>query len=288
VVRRRAAQRARAGSIRRRDYRWRRAHKPDLSCAKERDAAGSYRLDLLLRHLRPVRKPGVHLLDIGSGPGYLLADLSRRFPDAELRGIELSETAIERARVRAPRAEFLQCDLLASVEPPASWLSWADVAICSEVLEHVDSPGLVLENVQRLMPGGQLIVTVPGGPRSAFDHHIGHRRHYSRADLRSLLVESGFSVERCDAEGFPFFNLYRMMVVARGDRLVEDAKTARTTEGLPARVIGALFRMLFRLNLRTTPWGWQLVAEATLDRGRSSRDLTEAETESGLPGRGSR
>jgi hypothetical protein len=84
-------------------------------------------------------------------------------------------------------------------------------------------------------------------------------------------VESGFSVERCDAEGFPFFNLYRIMVVARGERLVEDAKTARATTGLPARVIAALFRMLFRLNLRGMPWGWQLAAEATLDRAALDR-----------------
>ncbi len=263
------------------------SHWTDFSEASRVNPAGSYRLDLLLRHLRPVRRPGVRLLDIGSGAGYLLAELSRRFPDAELRGIELSETAIERARARAPRAEFLQCDLLASLEPPEGWQSWADVAICSEVLEHVDWPGLLLENVQTLLvPGGRLIVTVPGGPRSAFDRHIGHRRHYSRADLRSLLVESGFSVQRCEAEGFPFFNLYRIMVVARGDRLVEDAKTTRATAGVPARVIGALFRMLFRLSLGSTPWGWQLVAEATLDEGRSGRDMTEAETESGLPGQG--
>jgi SAM-dependent methyltransferase len=243
------------------------SHWTDFSEASRVNPAGSYRLDLLLRRLRPVLKPGVRLLDIGSGPGYLLADLSRRFPDGELRGIELSETAIERARARAPRAEFLQRDLVAPLDPPERWLSWADVAICSEVLEHVDRPRLLLENVRRLLrPGGRLIVTVPGGPRSAFDRHIGHRRHYCRADLRSLLVGSGFSVERCDAEGFPFFNLYRLMVIVRGDRLVEDAKTARAARGLPARVIGALFRTLFRLNLRRTPWGWQLAAEATLER----------------------
>jgi SAM-dependent methyltransferase len=240
------------------------SHWTDFSEASRVNPAGAYRLDLLLRLLRPILKPGVRILDIGSGPGYLLAHLSSRFPDAELRGVELSKTAIEGARARAAHAEFLQCDLVGSLEPPERWLSWADVAICSEVLEHVDQPSLLLENVRRfLAPGGRLIVTVPGGPRSAFDRHIGHRRHYSRADLRSLLVESGFSVERCDADGFPFFNLYRIMVVTRGDRLVEDAKVARVPRGLS--VIGALFRMLFRLNLHRTPWGWQLTAEATLE-----------------------
>jgi len=240
------------------------SHWTDFSEASRVNPAGAYRLDLLLRLLRPILKTEIRLVDIGSGPGYLLAELSRQFPHAELRGIELSETAIEVARARAPRADFLQCDLVRSLEPPERWLGWADVAICSEVLEHVDRPAMFLENVRRfLVPGGRLIVTVPGGPRSAFDRHIGHRRHFSRADLRSLLTASGFSVERCDAEGFPFFNMYRMMVVARGHRLVEDAKADRAARGL--RAICALFRMLFRLNLRGTPWGWQLAAEATLD-----------------------
>jgi len=35
---------------------------------------------------------------------------------------------------------------------------------------------------------------VPGGPMSAFDRHVGHRRHFSAAALRQLLVNSGFEV----------------------------------------------------------------------------------------------
>ncbi len=241
------------------------SHWTDFSEASRINPAVSYRLRLLGRHLNGVGVPGVHLLDIGSGPGYLLADLSRRFPDAELRGVELSQTAIAAARTRAPRAAFLQRDLIGSPEPPEDWRSWADTAICSEVLEHVDEPGVLLANAMSLLkPGGRLIVTVPGGPRSAFDHHIGHRRHYSRLDLRTLLVDSGYTVERCETAGFPFFNLYRLMVILRGSRLVEDAKTGRATEGLTARLIGALFRALLHFNVRGTPWGWQLVAEATV------------------------
>ena len=40
-------------------------------------------------------------------------------------------------------------------------------------------------------PPAPLVVTVPGGPMSAFDHHIGHRRHYDIPDLTALLEGRG-------------------------------------------------------------------------------------------------
>ena len=57
------------------------------------------------------------------------------------------------------------------------------------------------------------VVTVPGGPMSAFDRHIGHRRHFSPDDLRAVLLAAGFQVERTTGVGFPFFNLYRLVAI---------------------------------------------------------------------------
>ena len=36
-----------------------------------------------------------------------------------------------------------------------------------------------------LAPGAKVVVTVPGGPRSAFDKHIGHCRHFTAAAART-------------------------------------------------------------------------------------------------------
>src|SRR3546814_18015665 len=73
-----------------------------------------------------------------------------------------------------------------------------------------------------MAPGCRLVVTVPGGPMSAFDRHIGHRRHFTPPALAALLTDAGLAVERTDGAGFPFFNLYRLGVIARGHRLVAD------------------------------------------------------------------
>jgi SAM-dependent methyltransferase len=238
------------------------SHWQDFYDASQINPAGAYRLRLVLRWLERAIRPGSRFLDIGSGVGDLVSEVARRFPQTGVRGVELSATGIEIARTRARDAQFLQCDLLEATAPIA-WVHWADVAVCSEVLEHLDKPAALLANVASfLSPDCRMLVTVPSGPMSAFDRHIGHRRHFSRGDLRELLEGAGFKVERCSATGFPFFNLYRLMVLARGRQLVEDAKEGRSTNSAPARIAGSVFGALFRVNPPIRRWGWQLVAEA--------------------------
>src|SRR2546423_2245665 len=121
---------------------------------------------------------------------------------------------------KVPSANYGVADLF---QPPATlsaFSGWATPAVCSEVLEHVDDPVAFLKRSQTyLAPKAQLIVTVPGGPMSAFDRHIGHRQHFNRRKIRSILEQAGYSVQRVYLAGFPFFNLYRLLVIARGKRL---------------------------------------------------------------------
>ncbi len=127
------------------------------------------------------------------------------------------------------------------------------------MLEHLDDPARLLRHAAAYMaPGCQLVVTVPGGWHSAFYGHIGHRRHYTPVELSALLESAGFAVTRACAAGFPFFNIYRMLVTLRGAELIAAAGRAPS---LPMRAGGAIFDALFRLNL-TDPWGWQTVAVA--------------------------
>jgi SAM-dependent methyltransferase len=216
-------------------------------------------LQLLAQEGSPER-----LLDLGSGTGDLALALRRAFPDAEILGFELSSAGIEAARRKVPSAMFLQRDLLEAGEPEERLRGWATHAVCSEVLEHVDDPGDLLANaVPYLAPTCRLVVTVPGGPMSAFDRHIGHRRHYRPPELRRLLEAAGFTVKRATGAGFPFFNLYRLVVVLRGRRLIGDAKQGGL--GRSARLTMRTFESLFRLNLASSPWGWQTIALALND-----------------------
>ena len=136
--------------------------------------------------------------------------------------------------------------------------------MCCEVLEHVDDPAGFLSRARAyLKPGARLLVTVPGGPMSAFDRYIGHRQHFTRESIRAVLTEAGFEVNEVRMAGFPFFNLYRLTVIGRGEKLARDVKAGGTgTASKLAEAVMAAFRFLFRFNLSDSAFGWQVVAVA--------------------------
>jgi uncharacterized protein (TIRG00374 family) len=229
--------------------------------AAEQNPAQEFRRRLVLDQLEA--DEGARILDIGSGTGDLAADLLQALPGTKVVGLELSSSGLEIARKKAPRATFVQRDLLVDGDP-APYRAWATHAVCSEVLEHVDRPERLLANaVAYLAPGCRLVVTVPGGPVSKFDRHIGHRRHFTPGDVEGLLEQSGFQVERVSGAGFPFFNLYRLLIVLRGRRLVDDVRQ-RDTPSFAARAAGQIFRFLFHLSWQRSRAGWQIVASARL------------------------
>lgn len=217
----------------------------------------------VIHSLLRVPAESARILDIGCGQGDLIEELRRRHIGAELCGIDYSRHGVEVAARKVPSATFLQCDLLSGAAPPPAFEGWATHAVCSEVLEHVDEPEVLLTNSRAwLAPGCRLVVTVPGGPMSAFDRHIGHRQHFTTESLRRLLTGSGFRVERVVGAGFPLFNLYRLAVISRGRRLVDDVEGDASWL---ARAVMAGFQVLLAAPQPPTPWGWQRAAIAQVE-----------------------
>jgi SAM-dependent methyltransferase len=186
-------------------------------------------------------------------------------------GVEYSAAGVARSRALAAAegsgAEFRQADLLqparlADGQPPASF------AVCAEVLEHVDDPTRLMRNARVLLaPGCRVVVTVPGGPRSAFDHHIGHYQHFTAGKLRAVLTDAGYTVQRVLRAGFPFFNLYKLAVIARGRRLIADVerRTPDSRSTIPGEsLMKSFFGFGFRHSLDNFPVGWQMAAVATV------------------------
>jgi 2-polyprenyl-3-methyl-5-hydroxy-6-metoxy-1,4-benzoquinol methylase len=240
-------------------------HWNDYAAAAALNPAQAYRRKVIfeLLSLREASAP-VRLLDLGSGTGDFATDLQREHPGAQVLGLDLSACGVEIARRKSPGAQFFQQDFTEPLEVDPKYHRWATHAVCSEVLEHLDDPVDMLRNVRPLLaPGCRLVVTVPGGPMSAFDRHIGHRRHFSRAALRETLRAAGLDVHELSGAGFPFFNLYRLTVVARGAKVIADVDGGdRRTLPLGARAAMRAFSWLFPLNRTRSPLGWQLVAVA--------------------------
>jgi trans-aconitate methyltransferase len=226
-----------------------------------------YRKRLLARLIRSHVSPGGSdwIIDFGSGPGILLEWFSRTFPSCKLAGVEMSETGIASARKRVPSASFYQANLLELQNPPPDFRARATIGVCSEVLEHVDDPVLLLMNLKPwLAAGAHLFITVPGSPMSAFQRHIGHRRHYTKSELGRVLAQSGYKVNSIFSAGVPFFNIYQMLVLLRGKKLVQDAAISSENNkiSLSTAAASAIFRPLMSLNFTNSPGGWQIVAHA--------------------------
>jgi 2-polyprenyl-3-methyl-5-hydroxy-6-metoxy-1,4-benzoquinol methylase len=236
------------------DQHWR-----EFTSSAELGPAHEYRRRLILNLLDfPPNDSSATMLEIGSGTGEFAERFRTLYSTAGFVGLDLSHAGVEIAARRVPTARFIQRNLL--LPPDSSPRPVARYAVCSEVLEHVDDPVLLLRNATAYMaPGCKLVVTVPGGPQSAFDRHIGHRKHYTPAELRTVLEAAGFTVEAAIGAGFPFFNLYRATIILRGSKLRQDIS------GSPSRIVRigmAVFGVLLRLNLMT--WGWQTVAVGRL------------------------
>ncbi len=227
--------------------------------------AQSYRRELVFAALELNQATGpVRLLDVGSGQGDFSAEVSRRYPHTQLLGLELSHSGVAISRGKVPGAVFEQRDLTIAQAPQPELRGWATHAVCSEMLEHVDDAQSVLENIAPyLKQGCRLVITLPGGPMSEFDRHIGHRKHYRAAELRQLLEKTGFQVQSVWRAGFPFMNLYRLVVILRGKALIRDVarQPGGAMSGLALTVM-RVFSFLFAFNRRQSPWGWQLVAVA--------------------------
>jgi 2-polyprenyl-3-methyl-5-hydroxy-6-metoxy-1,4-benzoquinol methylase len=239
-------------------------HWSEYSESASTNPAQEYRRQLIIGALRrsaPNNQPIRALVDIGSGQGDLLRDLRVALPTIErLLGLELSASGIAVAKTKVANADFVQTNLLSDASAQEPYARFASRAVCSEVLEHVDDPATLLRNASRYLDDGALlVVTVPGGPRSAFDRHIGHRRHFSKRRLQSVLEHAGFEDVEVKAAGFPMFNLYKLLVLAAGKRLITSAAGPESSaSGLVSRSFGVLFRLPMPLSI----FGWQLVATA--------------------------
>jgi trans-aconitate methyltransferase len=250
-------------------------HWDDYSQCAQDNPALDYRRRVIFSLLKiKGNGQGIRLLDVGSGQGDMAAAVIEKYPCAEVLGLELSHSGVETSRKKVPGARFVQRNLLEDVSPRPEYVNWATHAVCSEVIEHVDDPVRLLRRAREYMHEDcVLVVTAPGGPMSAFDRHIGHRKHYRPEEIKTVLREAGYTSVDASQAGFPFFNLYRSLVVLRGKKIIDDAASrGNRPASFPARIAMAAFHPLFHLNFDSSPWGWQMTGKArasktTIEKG---------------------
>lgn len=236
-------------------------HWNEFAIANSFNPAQKYRREMIIQMIHQLSPKECQIIDIGCGQGDMTALLTRCFPKNKIYGLDYSEQAIKLAQKKVNVAQFFKIDM--RICNQVEFLkSSMDIAICSEVLEHLDDQLTFLKNIASLLkPHGTLIVTVPSGPRSAYDKHLGHRNHFKKSRLADLLSQTGFKTNKIFAAGFPFFNLYKLMVIMRGKHLVDDTRQKQMS--LPASLVIHCFNILFKFNVKNFPGGWQLIAIAS-------------------------
>jgi arsenite methyltransferase len=99
---------------------------------------------------------GERVLDIGSGPGFLAAEMAAEVgPDGRVYGIDPSESMLASARRCDAPVEYGTGDALALPFPDGHF----DVAVCTQVYEYVEDVAAALAEARRVLcTGGRLLV----------------------------------------------------------------------------------------------------------------------------------
>jgi ubiquinone biosynthesis O-methyltransferase len=203
------------------------------------DLVRSQYRDPLLRHLTRTivalarqfgpDPAGLRVIDIGCGVGRSSLALARA--GYTVVGVDPSARAIEVARSEAAEAgtasgiaasappEFFVGDATAAA--PEEWRGAFDIAVCSEVIEHVEAPERVIAYAWSVLkPSGILILTTPHDRAlwTIMDDYAGHVTRFTPAEISALLAD--FDLIELGTEGFPFQRLvmraYDRMLARRG------------------------------------------------------------------------
>jgi SAM-dependent methyltransferase len=135
-----------------------------------------------------------HVMEVGSGIGQLTSEIVRLPGLQRLHAVEPNPRFF--AELQGRRLDI--DETLGTVFDVPSGNQY-DAIISVNVLEHIEQDAQDLRQYQaRLRPGGHLCLFVPACPSiyADMDRTFGHFRRYRREDLRRLLVQAGFEVER--------------------------------------------------------------------------------------------
>jgi SAM-dependent methyltransferase len=192
------------------------------------------------------RRP--RILDVGCGTGANLLMLSK-YGEAE--GVDISEDALAFCRERG----LDKVRLGAGEELPYEDGTF-DLVTALDVVEHMDDDLAGLREMRRVLrPGGRVLLFVPTFMFlwGLQDDVSNHRRRYRLPELRRVLEQAGFEIERTTYANITFFlPILVMRQVMRLTGVKADSENninVTALNGVLGSMFGAESWILKRMNL---------------------------------------
>lgn len=192
------------------------------------------------------------ILDLGCSTGYLLEDLRRGWPRADLLGVDLIASGLGKAHASVPSARLLQADACAL--PIAD--GGVDAVVSANLLEHIPDDRRALSEIARVLrPGGRAAIIVPAGPATYdyYDRFLGHERRYARHELARKCAEAGLEPledRHVASLLYPPFWLVKQRNRRRFGRLAGAALEARVAHDIRRTRDSRIGELLWRLEER--------------------------------------
>ncbi|MEO6579588.1 MAG: class I SAM-dependent methyltransferase [Sphingomicrobium sp.] len=209
---------------------------------------------LIARVVRPPKD--ARILEIGCGTGHNLAMLGK-FGRVEANELDDAARALSSKRLGRPVEPGALPDL--SAFPAGSY----DLIALLDVLEHVPDDATALTAImERLKPGGKLIVTVPANQWMWSAHDVAHHHHrrYSKSGLAEVAKRSGFKIDLIspfNAILFPLIAAARLVGRVRGKTVADDSMPPKPINAVLEALFGFEKNLVGRVPL---PFGVSLVA----------------------------
>lgn len=207
-------------------------------------------LGLLTKYLVNKTPNGPRIIDLGCGTGYTML-LMQRF--GKVFGIDVASEGL-RLCMKRGLVNICQADLLSI---PCKRNSF-DVALALDVLEHVEDDHAAVREISGILhPEGKLLVTVPAF-RFLWSHHdnaLHHKRRYTLAELKRLLENNDFKIERITYYNsflFPLISLVRIgrrLLRSKDDPVSDLFEVPALINSFLIRLFDVEGRILSRVNL---------------------------------------
>ena len=183
----------------------------------------------LAKKINAILQPGIEILELGFGEGTVAGEL--------LNLSDCRRTVLEGSSLLALRARETLGGSVTVIETLfedfANYGAY-DLVIATNILEHVETPQLVLGRIfEWLRPNGRCVITVPNSESfhrviakkaglidstkalSARDNAVGHLRVYDLGSLSDQVRSAGLKIQRVEGMVLKFLDNRQQLALAR-------------------------------------------------------------------------